>query len=120
MKEEAGIRIFEVWNKIVNLQLQLIKAKIDNDEKLAVELWKESIRLKKKITPFVSKDGILFMLANAFDNVHNIGFSYILKMYQVMDMVTFMIEILNYYLDKVTNCYYAIDERHVYYKAGQR
>lgn len=116
-EEEAGIRIFEVWNKIVNLQLQLIKAKIDNDEKLAVELWKESIRLKKKITPFVSKDGILFMLANAFDNVHNIGFSYILKMYQVMDMVTFMIEILNYYLDKVTNCYYAIDERHVYYKA---
>lgn len=116
-EEEAGIRIFEIWNKIVNLQLQLIKAKIDNDQTLAVELWHESKRLRKQMTPFVSKSGVLFMLSNAFDNVHNIGFSYITKMYQVMDIVTFMIEILNYYIDKVTDCYYAIDERHVYYKA---
>jgi hypothetical protein len=57
------------------------------------------------------------MLSNAFDNVHNIGFKYISNMYQVMDLVTFMIEILNYYIDKVTNCYYQIDDRHVYYKA---
>jgi hypothetical protein len=116
-EDEAGIRIFEIWNKIVNLQLQLIKAKLDNDEVLAVELWHEAGRLRKQITPFVSKDGVLFMLSNAFDNIYNIGFSYITKMYQVMDMVTFMIEILNYYIDKVTDCYYAIDERHVYYKA---
>ena len=116
-EDEAGIRIFEVWNKIVNLQLQLIKAKLDNNERMAIELWHESVRLRKQITPFVSKDGVLFMISNAFDNVHNIGFSYITKMYQVMDMVTFMIEILNYYIDKVTDCYYAIDERHVYYKA---
>lgn len=116
-EDEAGIRIFEIWNKIVNLQLQLIKAKLDNDERLAVELWHEAGRLRKQITPFVSKDGVLFMLSNAFDNIYNIGFSYITKMYQVMDMVTFMIEILNYYIDKVTDCYYAIDERHVYYKA---
>jgi hypothetical protein len=116
-EQEAGIRIFEIWNKIVNLQLNLIKAKIANDERTAVELWHETTRLRAQIIPFVSKSGILFMLSNAFDNIHNIGFSYITKMYQVMDIVTFMIEILNYYIDKVTDCYYAIDERHVYYKA---
>lgn len=116
-EEEAGIRIFEVWNKIVNLQLQLVKAKLENDERLAIELWHETKRLRKQITPFVSKDGVLFMLSNAFDNIHNVGFSYISKMYQVMDIVTFMIEILNYYIDKVTDCYYSVDERHVYYKA---
>lgn len=116
-EEEAGIRLFEIWNKICNLQLQLIKAKLDNDVKTAVELWHETDRLRKQITPFVSKDGVLFMLSNAFDNIHNLGFSYISKMYQVMDIVTFMIEILNYYIDKVTDCYYSIDERHVYYKA---
>jgi hypothetical protein len=115
--KEAGIQLFVVWNKIVNLQLQLIQAKIANDEPLAVELFKESIRLRKTITPFVSKDGTLFMLSNAFDNIHNIGFSYIIKMYKVMDIVTFMIEILNFYLNKVTDCYYALDDRHVYYKA---
>jgi hypothetical protein len=116
-EDEAGIRIFEIWNKIVNLQLQLIKAKLDNDVQSAVELWHETERLRRQITPFVSKDGVLFMLSNAFDNIHNIGFKYISNMYQVMDIVTFMIEILNYYIDKVTDCYYAIDERHVYYKA---
>lgn len=116
-EDEAGIRIFEIWNKIVNLQLQLIKAKLNHDEIQAIELWKETIRLKRQITPFVSKDGILFMLSNAFDNIHNIGFSYITKMFQVMDLVTFMIEILNFYIDKVTDCYYSIDDRHVYYKA---
>jgi len=116
-EDEAGIRLFDGWNRIVNLQLQLIKAKLNNDSQQAIELFKETVRLRKQITPFVSKDGVLFMLSNAFDNIHNIGFSYISKMYQVMDLVTFMIEILNYYIDKVTNCYYAIDERHVYYKA---
>jgi len=116
-EKEAGIQLFVVWNKIVNLQLQLIQAKIAGDETMAVELFKESIRLRKTITPFVSKDGTLFMLSNAFDNIHNIGFSYIVKMYKVMDIVTFMIEILNFYLNKVTDCYYALDDRHVYYKA---
>lgn len=116
-QKEAGIRIFEVWNKIVNIQLQLIKAKIDKDETAAVELYKESIRLRRLITPFVSKDGVLFMLANAFDNLHNVGMSYIINQYKTMDLLTFMIEMLNYYIEKVTDCYYAIDERHVYYNA---
>lgn len=116
-EEEAGIQIFQIWNKIANLQLQLIKAKLDNDSVLAVELWKECSRLRATMAPFVSKDGTLFMLANAFDNIHNLGFSYIMNMYKVMDLVTFMIEILNFYIDKVTDCYYAIDDRHVYYKA---
>lgn len=115
--DEAGIQLFVVWNKIVNLQLQLIQAKIANDETLAVELFKESARLRRTITPFVSKDGTLFMLANAFDNIHNTSFKYILNMYKVMDSITFMIEVLNFYLNKVSDCYYAIDDRHVYYKA---
>jgi hypothetical protein len=116
-QDEAGIQLFQIWNKIADLQLQLIRAKLDNDTVTAVELWKETVRLRKTITPFVSKDGVLFLLSNAFDNIHNIGFSYIAKMYQVMDLVTFMIEILNYYIDKVIDCYYSIDDRHVYYKA---
>lgn len=116
-EEEAGIQLFVVWNKIVNMQLQLIQAKMNNDEKTAVELWKECGRLRKTITPFVSKNGVLFMLSNAFDNIYNLGFSYLTRMYKVMDLVSFMIEILNYYINKVTDCYYALDDRHVYYKA---
>ena len=116
-EKEAGIRIFEVWNKIVDLQLQLIKAKIERDDIAVVELYKESIRLRKIITPFVSKDGTLFMLANAFDNLHNVGMNYIVKQYKTMDLLTFMVEMLNYYIERVENCYYSIDDRHVYYNA---
>lgn len=116
-EEEAGIQLFVVWNQVVNFQLQLIQAKIKGDEQTAVELWKECARLRKTITPFVSKDGVLFMLSNAFDNIYNLGFSYLTRMYKVMDIVSFMIEILNFYINKVTDCYYALDDRHVYYKA---
>ncbi|MFC4673448.1 hypothetical protein [Dysgonomonas termitidis] len=116
-EKEAGIQLFVIWNKIANMQLQLIQAKINNDEKTAVELWKECGRLRKTITPFVSEDGTLFMLSNAFDNIYNLGFSYLTRMYKVMDLVSFMIEILNFYLNKVTDCYYSLDDRHIYYKA---
>jgi hypothetical protein len=115
--DEAGIQLFAVRNKIVNLQLQLIQAKIAGDKTMAVELFKESIRLRRTITPFVSGDGVLFILSGAFDNIHNTGFNCIAGMYRVMDIVTFMIEILNFRLNKVTDCYDSPDDRHVYYKA---
>jgi hypothetical protein len=115
--DEAGIQLFVVWNRIVNLQLELIRAKMDREDARAVELWKECARLRRTITPFVGKDGTLFMLSNAFDNIYNLGFSYIVQNYRVMDLVSFLIEILNCYINKVTDCFYALDDRHVYYRA---
>lgn len=114
---EAGIRIFDIWNRIVKLQMNLIEATENKDVKLFKDIWDETIRLRHKIAPFVSKDGTLFTLGNAFDNVKNLGMTYIMNQYKVMDLLTFMIEIMNLYLDKVDNCYYSIDDRHVYYNA---
>jgi hypothetical protein len=34
-----------------------------------------------------------------------------------MDRLSFMIEILNYMVDRVEDCYYKLDERHIYYNA---
>lgn len=117
-EEEAGIRIFEIWNRIVKMQLQLIEAHIDNNTPLFRNLWNEIVRLKKQITPFVSKDGNLFTLANAFDNIKNLGFSYILREYHKQTMLTFMVEILNWIIDKVEDCYYQLDpHKHQYYDA---
>ena len=116
--EEAGIQIFDIWNRIVKMQLQLIQAKIVNDVTLFREIWIEVIRLKKQIAPFVSKDGLLFTLANAFDNIENLGFNYIVRQYQKQGLLTFMVEILNWIVDKVEDCYYHINpEKHVYYDA---
>lgn len=117
-EEEAGIRIFEIWNRIVKMQLQLIEAHIDNNTPLFRNLWNEIVRLKKQITPFVSKDGNLFTLANAFDNIKNLGFSYILREYHKQTLLTFMVEILNWIIDKVEDCYYQLDpHKHQYYDA---
>lgn len=114
---ERGVHLFDVWNKIVKLQMQLIDAKIAQDAALFKELWNETVRLRRTITPFVSKDNTLFILASIFDNIANVGMSYIMNQYQVMDRLTFMIEILNFIVDKIDHCYYNLDERHRYYNA---
>lgn len=114
---ERDIHLFDVWNKIVKLQMQLIDAKIAEDAALFKEIWNESVRLRRTITPFVSKDNTLFILASIFDNIANVGMSYIMNQYQVMDRLTFMIEILNFIVDKIDHCYYNLDERHRYYNA---
>lgn len=115
--EERGIQLFDVWNRIVKLQLQLIDAKLAEDKSLFRELWNECVRLRRTITPFVSKDGTLFILASIFDNLANVGLSYIINQYRVMDKLSFMIEILNYIIDKIDHCYYNLDERNRYYNA---
>lgn len=114
---ERGIHLFDVWNKIVKLQMQLIDAKIAKDAALFKEIWNETVRLRRTITPFVSKDNTLFILASIFDNIGNVGMSYIMNQYQVMDRLTFMIEILNFIVDRIDHCYYNLDERHRYYNA---
>lgn len=117
-EKEAGIMLFKEWNNIVKLQMQLIQAKKEENSRLFRDIWNETLRLKKKITPFISKDGLLFTLANAFDNIHNLGFSYIMREYDKQTLLTFMIEIMNMILDKVEDCYYMIDnDKHVYYNA---
>jgi hypothetical protein len=115
---EAGIRIFDIWNRIVKLQLQIIEAAKSNDTKEFKQIWNEAIRLKRQIAPFVSKDGLLFTLSNAFDNIENVGFSYIIREYEKQTLLTFLIEIMNMIMDKVEDCYYHIeDQKHVYYNA---
>ncbi len=75
--EEAGIMLFDIWNRIVKMQIQLIEAKTTNDTVLFKNIWNEIYRLKNQITPFVSKSGVLFVLANAFDNLQNLGFAHL-------------------------------------------
>jgi len=116
--EEAGIRLFETWNRIVKLQLEMISAFKTENKVYFKSIWNEAVRLKKKIAPFTSKDGVLFTLANAFDNIENLGMSYIVREYDKQSLLTFMIEILNWIIDRVEDCYYSIDtQRHVYFDA---
>lgn len=111
---ERGIRLFEIWNRIVKLQLELLTCESQAEFK---RIWNETVRLKKDITPFVSKEGTLFTLSNAFDNIKNVGFSYLKREYQKQTLLTFLIEIMNMVIDKVEDCYYPLSDRHIYYNA---
>lgn len=113
-EKERGIRLFEIWNRIVKLQLELLTCESPAEFK---RIWNETIRLKKEITPFVSREGTLFTLSNAFDNVKNVGFSYLKREYQKQTLLTFLIEIMNMVIDKVEDCYYPLSDRHIYYNA---
>ena len=116
--QQAGIPLFEIWNRIVKLQLQLITAHKNSEVRLFKDIWNEIVRLKKQITPFVSKEGMLFTLANAFDNIQNLGLSYIIREYEKQSLLTFMVEILNYVINQVEDCYYHLDSAtHIYYDA---
>lgn len=118
-EKEAGIPILSIWNRIVKFQLDLIPAAKEKNAKLYKDIWNETVRLKKQILPFVSKDGLLFTLANAFDNLDNVGMSYIVREFDKQLLLTFLIEIMNMIPDKVEDCYYAIeDKKHVYYNAS--
>lgn len=116
-EEERGIHLFDVWNRIVKLQMSLIDAKLADDAVQFREVWNECVRLRRTITPFVSRDGNLFILASIFDNIANVGLSYVINQYKVMDKLTFMIEILNFMVDKIDHCYYHFDDHHKYYNA---
>ena len=116
-EEERGIHLVDEWNKIVSLQLQLIDAQVNREVSLFKDIWNEIQRKRRQIIPFVSKDGILFLLGSIFDNIGNVGMNYVISQYNVMDKFSFMVEILNYIVDKIDHCYYNITDRHRYYHA---
>ena len=117
-EKERGIPLFAKWNKMVNVQMSMIEAAIAHDSHLFADLWNECVRMRKEITPFVSKDQVLFILGSVFDNLENLGMQYIINQYKVMDKLSFMVEILNMRIDAIDHCYYKLDpDRHQYTNA---
>ncbi len=116
-EEEKGVNLFSVWNRVVKMQMELLNIE---DKRQFAECWNEIIRMKRKITPFVSRDGLLFTCSNAFDNLENLGFSYVRREYAKQPYLTFLIEVMNYLFDRVEDCFYSInEEKQIYYNYAQ-
>jgi hypothetical protein len=113
-EEEAGIPYADIWKRIVRMQLDLLEIEDPTEFR---KLWNEISRIKREeFTPFVSKNGLLFTFSNAFDNIENVGLSYIKDQYHKLPRLTFLIEIMNMIIDKVEDCYYNIqEEKQIYY-----
>jgi len=112
--EEYGIDYFSLWRTVVKAQLELLR--IEDPEEFRMQ-WNEVQRLRKKMKPLLSKDGMtLFTLSNAFDNIDNVGLSYIKQQSKTLPQIVFLIEIMNDIISMVENGYYAMNEDiHVYY-----
>lgn len=127
--KERGIRLFDVWNQVVNAQLELLdiaarhrRLPPDDTGRRAETVtefrnqWNETVRLRRKMQPFVSDDGVLFTLSNAFDNLEFLGIDYLLQARDQLPSLVFMTEIMNLYHAKVDDAFYNIDEqRQIYY-----
>lgn len=114
-EEEKNINIFQIWNRLVKLQVELLKT---DDPKIFADIWNETMRLRKQIIPFQSKDKVMFKLANAFDNIRFLGLSYLKREYKKLPLFIFLVELMNMFIDKVQGCYYQInDQKHIYYGA---
>lgn len=116
-EEEKGIDLFKEWNRIVSLQMQLIELYLQGNRDAFRDTWNQCVRMRRKITPFVSENGMLFMLSNVFDNIANVGMGYIIQEYHTMDKLSFMIEVLNFLPEVVDSCYYQLTDAHVYRNA---
>lgn len=133
--KERGVRLFDVWNRVVMKQLELLEIAREYKKQAAVsgrqaaaggrlaELrrqfalqWNETERERAKIQPFVSKEGVLFTLSNAFDNLEFLGIDYIVQAQDQLPSLVFMTEIMNLYYNKVEDSFYNLDEsKQVYY-----
>ncbi len=112
-REKFGVEIMQVWNRIVHLQQQLLDT--DSPKQFA-ECWNDIEEIRRQMPPKLSDDGTLFYVANAFDNLANIGLKYIKDQREALTNLEFLIEILNLYVERVEDCFYQLDEqRHVYY-----
>lgn len=110
---DYGIDIFSIWKQITAYQSMLLDIK---DSKEFAQTWNEISRLRKMIYPRKSKDGTtLFVLSNAFDNIDNLGLSYIKSQRDTLPPLLFQIEILNEYINITSNAYYKLDSRHLVY-----
>lgn len=115
-REELGVEIMQTWNRVVNLQLQLLDT--DSAAQFA-ECWNDIEAVRRLMPPRISKDGTLFYVANAFDNLANVGLKYIREQRDALTRLEFLTEIMNLYTERVEDCFYSLDEsRHVYYTDG--
>ena len=114
-ENEAGIPLFDIWNRIVKMQMELLNLECP---KQFSQLWNEIQRVKKRIIPFVSKNNVLFTLSNAFDNIKQLGLSYLKENQKKMPSLIFLVEMMNYLFDKVVDCFYSINEAKQLYYTG--
>lgn len=111
--EKNGSNVLQLRDKITSLQYEFV---LQNDKHLMLELWSEIYELEKQVN-FYSHKGMYYSEYNAFDNIKQLGLSYIKNQLNSTSELLFLIEILNKRIRKITGSFYAhLDRNHHGYK----
>jgi len=110
--EQDGNPFWLKWNRLCQLQLKFLKEKDPLNQK---ELLEQIKTLRKSIRFYTSTEGVLFTVANVFDNLKNVGIDYLKGMLQQMSTMAFRIEMLNERITSTEQGFYKIqDDKHLY------
>ena len=90
--KEDGYDFEALRNRIIELELEFIK---HPDKAYRLSLWEKIYKLKLELKFYKSKAGFFYSEADIFDNIQNVGISYIEEQYRDMADFLFMTEILN-------------------------
>jgi hypothetical protein len=111
---EDGHNYRDIRQQLVELQLEFIKNK---DIEYRMDVWRK-IEKQKKLLKYYAKNDLFYSEADVFDNLYNLGIKYIEKQYESLNILNFLVEILNWYPDKVEDGFYpSFDREHHGYKA---
>jgi len=115
--EEDGHNFWQIWNRVLRLQLAFLKEKNVVRQK---EIMREWLPLLKQIQFYNhvhprTKETLAFLFFNVFDNIENVGLNYIYDQLEGSTSLSFRVEMMNERIVNVADCFYKIDEeKHLY------
>lgn len=101
--ENDGFNFRGIRQQIVDKELELVDC--PDKSKMAI-LWAEILELKRKLRWYTNKNGFLYMEADVFDNIENVGWAYIKEMRRTLLDFIFLVEMLNWFPEGIEAGFY--------------
>ncbi|MBA3899385.1 MAG: hypothetical protein H0X62_04105, partial [Bacteroidetes bacterium] len=101
--KEDGHDYRAIRNEIVKKQLQFIDNK---DVEYRLRTWQQINQLKSELKFYRSKNGTFYNEADIFDNISNVGISFIEQQRRDLTDFIFLVEILNWLPEVIENGFY--------------
>ncbi len=101
--EDDGFNFRGIRQQIVEKELELVDCP---DRSRMANLWEEILQLKRRLKWYKNKNGFLYMEADVFDNIENVGWGYIKEMRRTLLDFIFMVEMLNWFPEGIEAGFY--------------
>lgn len=119
--EEDGNNYWPIWNQIIRMQYEFLQERDPVKKETLVREWlqlQSRIKFYKKTISEDPRSGkkttVLFHFYNVFDNIKNVGLNYVHQAMRTMTPAAFRVEMLNARITSVEDCFYNIEDRHLY------